>query len=293
MVSVVRVVLRTACAAGASTASVTAMTATPTISPGLRRCDGQQRRRDREHHQTRLTSCGVHPCPLFKKETCWNEESTRLIRRAADLGSFRRDDGQRRRYQVRLSEVGTTTVDWPGESSPMAMRGESKSSWPAVGPERQIRSSLAVACGWPFVSIAGCVAIILCAWPARADGKPSGDRPAPGVGLVLRALHFRDDVSDDFGRMVAVDPDTGECRRVYSVATLGHLSPDGRQIVYWKRSGDDPQEPLGIYVQDTEGDAPPRLILRREPERPGSEWLTWKARPSGNCPSSYRLPLRW
>jgi hypothetical protein len=51
------------------------------------------------------------------------------------------------------------------------------------------------------------------------------------VGLILHASHMRDDVSDQFAQMVAVDPESGECRRVYSVVTHGRMSIDGRQIV--------------------------------------------------------------
>ena len=155
------------------------------------------------------------------------------------------------------------------------------------------------------VAVAAATVILLLASSTRADDKPPGKENAPGVGLILHASHMRDDVSDQFAQMVAVDPESGECRRVYSVVTHGRMSVDGRQIVYWKRSGRDAQERPGIYIQDTAEDAPPRLIFDRQGNPSWShqgqkvvvsvdvgerKYETWRFNVDGTAPTKLPVP---
>jgi hypothetical protein len=171
--------------------------------------------------------------------------------------------------------------------------------------KRRNRSIWTVTHKLALVAIAAGMACIELSSSSRADDKPLSTEKPAGVGLIVRAFHNRDDLSDDFAQMIAVDPESGECRRVYSVSALGHMSPDGRHIVYWKRSGEDAKEPLGIYVQDTEGDAPPRLILDRQGDPCWShtgqkvvvsvevgerKYETWRVNVDGSAPTKLPVP---
>ena len=171
--------------------------------------------------------------------------------------------------------------------------------------ERANRSVRYVRCRPALVAIADVILSLLLMSATRAQDKPSGKEIAQSVGLILHASHVRDDISDDFAQMVAIDPETGEFRCVYSVTTHGRMAADGRHIVYWKRPGRDAQEPPGIYVQDTTEGVPPRLIFDRQGYPSWShqgqkvvvsvdvgerKYETWRVNVDGTAPTKLPVP---
>jgi Tol biopolymer transport system component len=66
--------------------------------------------------------------------------------------------------------------------------------------------------------------------------------------------------------MVAIDPETGNWRPIYTGLELapGPVSPDGRYFVYSRWGVELPDDEVGIWVYDMTGKTPARRIFERK-----------------------------
>jgi Tol biopolymer transport system component len=97
----------------------------------------------------------------------------------------------------------------------------------------------------------------------------AGAKDGPAGELIVRAAELSNpDGGEPFTGLAAVDPETGRWRPVLKGSAVGpgHVSPDGRFLVYSSLGENTPPESTGIWVHDLTGQGPPRRIFEQKGE---------------------------
>jgi RNA polymerase sigma factor (sigma-70 family) len=99
--------------------------------------------------------------------------------------------------------------------------------------------------------------------PVSSKDDPSRNGKERGAEIVVCAADMsRVGEDDGFAGMAAIDPETAQWRTIYKGLSLGpgHVSPDGRYIVYSAFGRDVDEDQVGIWVYDMNGEKAPRRI---------------------------------
>jgi hypothetical protein len=146
---------------------------------------------------------------------------------------------------------------------------------------------LGIAAAFGVIGIGMLVHRPAAARPQDAPSTPAGAKDRRVGALIVRAAELPNpDGGEPFTGLAAVDPETGRWRPLLKGSAVGpgHVSPDGRFIVYSSLGENTPPESTGIWVYDMTGQVPQRRIF----EQPGEPfWVdrgrrvvigTWTAR---------------
>jgi hypothetical protein len=105
--------------------------------------------------------------------------------------------------------------------------------------------------------------------PQDAPSAPAGAKDGRAGELIVRAADLSNpDGGEPFTGLAAVDPETGRWRPVLKGSGIGpgHVSPDGRFLVYSSLGENTPPVSTGIWVRDLRGPGPPRRIFEQKGE---------------------------
>ncbi len=103
--------------------------------------------------------------------------------------------------------------------------------------------------------------------PQDAPAAPAGAKGGRAGELIVRAADLPNPGGGEpFTGLAAVDPETGRWRPVLMGSGIGpgHVSPDGRSLVYSSLGENIPPESTGIWVHDLTGRVPPRASSSRK-----------------------------